>query len=715
MSYERVETPVVRQRSATECFAVALTIILRHYGVEAERGDVREACDVSRDGANASNMLQAARGYGLTAQARRVAEVEQLQDLEPPFVVYYGFNHGIVVEGVDDEHVYVNDPIRGHCEHSHSQFRDGFTGIVFSFSPGDDFTPDRWGWEGRVVRTLAGGLWECSTASVAGIVLAAAVAGVCVVGALVAVGMGIDRPQASLPWLVGAASILGVVGGEGLRRWGHRRGASEAARRMVAQTLRHAVRLPLSYFQKHGSTPGTLWTLLSRHIAHALPRAATAYSFDVALLLTGGAWLLLAHVPIAGGLFAAGIGAVGVTVWGWRRRHAHNRDVQLSRAARQAPSLRRYETMEAYKATAPERRHVYQTIKSRTAHNNRCQRLNARQAGPVAVLAGIVGLYVLFGWGTVALRAGTDLSLGGATAAAAVVGLTGATWVRAVLRAWDLQLEYEILRERRQMLAQEPDPLSLPADEQPDPVPEAPALAADALFFRFSREGTPVVRDVGLHLTTGEHVALVGPSGCGKSSLAELLAGLRTPTDGSVESAGVSIASIPLRARPRWVGMAQSTTTLWNASLRANLVMGDGRVSETDVVEAVRDAGLRSLVDAHPDGLNQPVGGARPLSAGDRRCVEVARAFLQHSEVIIVDETTAELDDERAAHVHRALRRRTSASLTITHRMSRMDWFDRVLVMESGTIVQRGVPDDLASEAGPYAELCAPISTDAST
>jgi thiol reductant ABC exporter CydD subunit len=219
------------------------------------------------------------------------------------------------------------------------------------------------------------------------------------------------------------------------------------------------------------------------------------------------------------------------------------------------------------------------------------------------------------------------------------------------------------------------------------PSPTVAAVRFERVAFEYPSRPGLVLDGLDLELRPGETVALVGASGVGKSTVASLLFRLAEPTAGRVAVGGADLALCDTEAWRRQLAWVPQHPTIFRGTVAENIRLARAEASDEDVREAARLAGADHFVRALSDGYETLVGdGGRLLSAGERRRVALARAFVRDAPLVVLDEPTADLDPESAELVGRAVEqlRQGRTVLLIAHRPELARRADRVVVLEGG-------------------------------
>jgi ATP-binding cassette, subfamily B, bacterial MsbA len=254
------------------------------------------------------------------------------------------------------------------------------------------------------------------------------------------------------------------------------------------------------------------------------------------------------------------------------------------------------------------------------------------------------------------------------------------------------------------------DVLDSPSTEPGDA--DKPALkVADARVefsnVRFAyRPGEPVLRGMSFVAEPGKMTALVGPSGGGKSTVFNLILRLYEAEGGSIVIDGQNIAKTSRDSLRRQVAYVGQDVFLFRGSIRENIAVGNPKATEDEIVAAAKAAHAHEFISAFPAGYDTPVGErGTQLSGGERQRVAIARALVKNAPIILLDEATASLDSESERLVQDAMAHLCEGRTTIAiaHRLHTITHADRILVVESGTIVESGRHDELLRKSGRYA------------
>ncbi|MCW2991622.1 MAG: SunT [Solirubrobacterales bacterium] len=707
----RVHTPSVYQVDPVECGAVALAIVLGHHGRYVSVEELRQACGVSRDGSRAGNIARAARSYGLTAKGIRL-EPSDLTEVVLPLIVYWEFNHFVVVEGYGPKGVHLNDPAMGLHTVSWDEFDRAFTGVAIAMEPGSEFA--RAGSPPSVTEALRSRLTG-----------ARGPLALCVLA-----GLGLLAPALLLPaavrifvdeylvagdrkWLlivIVGASLAAIA--QFVLTWLQQitllRLALRLSMTLSTSFFEHVLALPLTFFgQRHASAVVTkvgdnffIASLLSSQLATCLFAAMTSVLYLGLMVVYDWQLTLVALAFAAGNVVALRAGA--------RRRRDFTRLTGYAIARTTATAIGGIQNIETIKATSEEDAFFARWSGEQARVVTRQQNAGARAALlasfppllaalSVAVLLGVGGLQVMDG----------QISLG--TLAAFQLLAVGFAAPLGQLVGFGRGME-----EAAGKLSGLDDVLTYPADPEAMQRPIAAGTAArlsgalelDDVTFGYNRLEPPLIEGLSLRLEPGQRVAIVGPSGSGKSTVARLVTGLHQPWEGEIRLDGIPRREIPRGVLAATLAYVDQDIRLFEGTVRDNLTLWDPTFDGDEITRAGRDAAIHDDVLRRPGGYDRPIEeGGRDWSGGQRQRIEIARALAGDPALLVLDEATSALDPIVEHAIDRALRARGCACLIVAHRLSTIRDCDEILVLDGGRVVERGTHEELVARGGLYVEL----------
>ncbi|WP_331759379.1 ABC transporter ATP-binding protein [Streptomyces anulatus] len=247
----------------------------------------------------------------------------------------------------------------------------------------------------------------------------------------------------------------------------------------------------------------------------------------------------------------------------------------------------------------------------------------------------------------------------------------------------------------------------------PAPVPDRPSvIAARNVTFRYPGSEQPVLEDISVTVRRGEVLAIVGANGAGKSTLAKLLAGLYTPTTGTVTWDDVDLATADPEQVWSRLALLPQDIARWQVSARDNITLGQGDGDDETVMAAARASGADDVIAGLSDGLDTNLApsqwGGRDLSGGQWQRLAGARAFhRKNAPVLICDEPTSALDPRAEEAVYDRIRTLSEGRsvILITHRLGSTRAADRIIVLDGGRLLEEGTHDSLLAADGEYATL----------
>lgn len=716
---KRVKTRSLIQMEATECGAASLGIVLEHYGKWVPLEELRVACNVSRDGSNARDIVIAARQFGLEAKGYRYG-IEGLQNLKPPFVVFWEFRHFLVVEGIGEKHVYVNDPETGPRKVSRQTFDESYTGLALGFRPGPDFVAS-----GRRPG-IAGDLLSRLKPSADGLYMLVIVSLLLVFPGLVIPGLskvfidtiligGQDDLLRPLLVVVGVTAVaLAVL--TWLQEWCLTRMESKLALTGGGVYLTHLMRLPTRFYtQRH---PGDLISrLLSNDaIANILGREIGRNFGNFLSVVFLGAVMFLYDGMLT--MLAIGLCALSGVLVVTARRALADGSLRLEAengvlAGVGANTIRSIESVKANGGEAD----AFTRWAGHHARTVTVQQSLARIANVIGILpsiAAVLASALIIGVGSHRIVEGA-LTVGGLVAFLALMA--------AFFRPFEALVQFVAnLASAGAAFARVNDVLKHPVaeglDPDPDRISRLPAeaktrldghICLEGVGFSHSRSGPEVISNIDLNIPPGKRVVIVGTSGSGKSTLARVVAGLHTPQKGRVLCDGLPLLEIPPAVRAATIGWVSQEIVLFSGTVQENLTLFDTTIPYDAMISAARDAEIHEVIARRPGGYDSVLlEGGTDLSGGEAQRVEIARTLAGNPNFLVLDEATSALDPLVEEKIEHNLRQRRCGALVVAHRLSTVRDADEIVVLDSGRIVERGTHDQLLMLGGRYEALINP-------
>lgn len=253
-----------------------------------------------------------------------------------------------------------------------------------------------------------------------------------------------------------------------------------------------------------------------------------------------------------------------------------------------------------------------------------------------------------------------------------------------------------------------PIKLSERADAKPLAITRG-EIRLDSVAFAYN-SNVEILRDVNIVFEPGKTTALVGPSGSGKSTIVNLIMRLYDPDSGAVKIDGQTIDGVTFQSLRESTAYVGQDLFLFTGTVRHNIGLGRTDASEAEIVAAAKAANAHDFIMKLANGYDTQVGeGGGQLSGGQRQRVTIARAILRNAPILILDEPTSALDSESEALISEALEHLSKGRTTIivAHRLSTISKADKIVVIESGQVVEQGAPRDLFEQNGRFQQLFA--------
>ena len=707
------KVPVIMQMEALECGAACLAMVLAYYRKWIPLEQVRYDCGVSRDGSNMKNVYLAAQHYGLEVHGYRMEPEGLKENGTFPCIIHWEFNHFVVLDGFKGGKAILNDPARGIVKLTMEEFDEGFTGLVLTFAPGENFEPSG---KRRSTLEFARKRLKGAGPAVAFVVLTSVISYLFEVIRPVMSRIFYDRlltrqaPEWFYPFLT-ALIVLTVF--QLIVQWASTVYNLKINGKMAiegnAGYMWKILHLPMNFFSQRMTgdimqRQGTNASIASTLVKTVAPLVLNTIMMFFYLVIMLRYSVLMTLVGIAS--LAINMGVANYMA----RKRINLTRVMLRDEGKLASTtmagISLTETIRAsgaeagffrkwsgYQASVNTQQVKFDTLTARisvipdfisTASNYLVMFLGVRLAmdnqftiGMITIFQGLLASFM--GPATMLVEAGQTIQ------------------------------EMRTEMERVEDVMQYPD----------DPAVTDREEAADGDYsklkgevelkhvtFGYSRLGEPTVTDFSMHLKPGSRVAIVGASGCGKSTVSKLITGLYQPWEGEILFDGKPADRIPRSVFTGSVAMVDQDIVLFEDTIANNIRMWDESIADFEVILAARDAQIHDDILQRPGGYQSKlIENGRDLSGGQRQRLEIARVLAQDPSIVILDEATSALDAKTEYELVKAVKDRGITCIVVAHRLSTIRDCDEIIVLEKGKVVERGTHAELYARGGVYAEL----------
>jgi len=713
---KRVKTPLLLQLEAVECGAAALGIILEYYGRIVPLPEMREACGVSRDGSKASNILKAAKRYGLNCKGFKESFDSAMQ-LTFPYIVFWNFNHFLVVEGFDTEKntVYLNDPAHGHRKVSLEDFDESFTGVVLLFEPSESFTKG-----GSKPSTLDGITKRLASARTSLWYLLSAGLILTLPGLIIPTYtrvyldyvLGQERVEWYKPVIFAlAVTVLFKFSAEIVKYFCLRRLKIHLSAQMSKQFLGHLLKLPLTFYSQRFSGEISTRQKLNDNMAEILSGKLADTAINLLMMVFYA--LLMIYYNVALTLLGIGFAAttfIVLKVLGQRRRDTNTRlRPDFGKVA--GDSIAALQSMETIKASGQESAFFTKWSGRYAKALNTMEELETTTQ-TITVLPTLfrsLTTMMIYLLGGLAVMEG-KMSVGTMIAFTALMDNFQEPVRDLVDLGSNLQELDGDLKRLDDVLAAPVDPEATSDDAAASardwPLQLEGRVELQHLTFGYCPIEPPLFEAIDILVPPGNWTAFVGGSGSGKTTMANLVCGLYQPWGGLVLFDSNPRREIPRTLMANSFAKVSQEIFLFQGTVRENLTLWDTTIPDSALYRACEDAAILDVVMALPGGLDgQLIEGGANLSGGQRQRLEIARALVRNPRILVLDEATSALDAETESRIIEHLRHRGLTCILVAHRLSTIRDCDEILVFQKGRIVERGNHQTLWDAQGVYADL----------
>lgn len=704
--------PLVEQADKSECGIAVVAMILQYLGLTTTLLDLEQRYGVPRGGTSFSNLVSILNDYGIKCKGVRVRNVKDFGSLHMPAVCHWNGDHFVVLEKYGRGIFTVVDPAQGRLKYSKQEFEDSFSGMAILVEEADARLKSNL--TGRVfgkslvtlIKHLSGSVYL-----IAGLTLASQVLSLVFVFVQRwifdnAPSLRDDFSPLTLILCLGSAALVYYIL-QSTRVLCATQFQLAFERLIQFRFMQRMIEFPMRFFAIHGTgdllfrihSTSLIQQIISQRIFVSVVDVTFAAIYMAVMIVFSP---ILAAIVLLQTAVIAAI-SIGYSV---RNRDLVSRGVHREVAAQEILA-EYFGAIETYKSLG-----IEEQILNRWKIHFFDKQTFDRKKGILAAQLNTAGEALSFILPMLLLCAGLKLSLDGYISLGTVIGflsLAGAflTPVTTVLESLSQLITVKTYISKVSEILDFTTPELDHSDSLELDGPPA-SIKANEISFRYSAFEPLCVDGLSINVNRGDRIAIVGPSGSGKSTLLKLLSGMLYPYNGTVTVNDVDNRKFNRNSLCRYVAYSSQDSSLFSGSILENISLNED-LDKTDYLklkDICDELGISELVPESSMGLYTNISnGGSNVSGGQKQRIILARALFSEAEFLLLDEPTSALDSLSEAKVFSYLSRMSKTIVVVAHRLETIRHFDKIFVMDKGSVVESGTHTELLAQGGLYSKL----------
>jgi len=710
--------PVVKQHDITDCGAACLASIVKYHGGNISIARLREYSGTGRDGTTGYGIVKALEKLGFSAKGLKT-DADELKNEKFPCIAHViseqagkKLEHYVVVYNIKNNIITYMDPAKGIVKDKLSLFKDIYTGRILSFKPGENLNIKAE--NNKALFELIKSIVKVLKIPLLLIVLISfAFTGLGILSTYymkylfdTVVGQGMYNELTYVSLFFISILIIQLLLGL-LRSLMVTKLALKIDKELMLTYFRHVLRLPMSFFisRKDGEIISRFMD--ASKIREAISSITLTLSIDTVIAIAGGFILFLANrFLFCITLLILVLYAITVLCFVRPLRNINTLQMESNAVltSHLVESLNGVETLKSFNALKRTDMVADTNFDDLIKKVYKGSILYSALTSITSAINGL-GTIVILWFGIIEISAG-KMSTGDLLAFNALLQY----FLTPVRNLIDLSSEIQTAVAASNRLG---EILDIECEKYDDSkrniVPESLSgdLIIDNITFRYGYK-RPVIENLSLHINAGEKIAIVGSSGSGKTTLARLIMNYYLPEKGSITIGGNNISNIPLELIRKKIAFISQDIFLLSGTIKENIALGNPDATMDEVIEASKQANCHEFIEKLPLKYETHIEeNGSNLSGGQKQRIAIARAFLMHPDILIMDEATSNLDAKTEEAISNTLDLFDGnvTRIIIAHRLSTIKRCQKIFVLDSGKICESGSHDELMANKGHYASM----------